>query len=141
MECRDAKGSQTIVFTFSENVVSGTAALTAGSGRVAGHPAFSGNTMTVDLSRIADVQKITVTLTNVTSSTGDVLGNVSVSMNVLAGDVDASKTVDSTDLTLTRGQLGQTVTASNFRDDVKVDGIITGKDVNAVKNARGNHLP
>ncbi len=43
-------GLQSLVFTFSDNVVSGTAALT-GNGRIAGRPAFSGNTMTVNLSR------------------------------------------------------------------------------------------
>lgn len=140
VECRTRGSQHSLVFTFNDNVVSGTATLT-GDGRIAGRPAFSGNTMTVDLSRIVDVQKITVTLTNVMSDGGETLPDTAVSMNVLAGDVDASKTVDNTDLTLTRGQLGNTVSASNFREDVKVDGIITGKDVRAVKNARGHSLP
>ena len=89
--------------------------------------------MAVDLSKIVDGQKITVTLTDVTSSGGDVLDPVSVTMYVLAGDVDASKTVDNTDVTLVRAQLGQPVTASNFRDDVNVSGAITGADVRAIK--------
>jgi hypothetical protein len=89
--------------------------------------------MAVDLSKIVDGQKITVTLTDVTSSGGDVLDPVSVTMYVLAGDVDASKTVDNTDVTLVRAQLGQPVTASNFRDDVNVSGTITGADVRAIK--------
>ena len=133
IECRSRGNQHTLVFTFSKDVVSGTAALTRGRGRVAGQSVFSANTMAVDLSKIVDGQKITVTLTDVTSSGGDVLDPVSVTMYVLAGDVDASKTVDNTDVTLVRAQLGQPVTASNFRDDVNVSGTITGADVRAIK--------
>jgi len=133
IECRTRGNQHTLVFTFSKDVVSGTAALTRGRGRVAGQSVFSANTIAVDLSKIVDGQKITVTLTDVTSSGGDVLDPVSVTMYVLAGDVDASKTVDNTDVTLVRAQLGQPVTASNFRDDVNVSGTITGADVRAIK--------
>ena len=42
------------------SVVSGTATLIAGSGQING-VAFSGNTMTVNLRNVAEVQKITVT--------------------------------------------------------------------------------
>ena len=133
IECRTRGNQHTLVFTFSKDVVSGTAALTRGRGRVAGQSVFSANTMAVDLSKIVDGQKITVTLTDVTSSGGDVLDPVSVTMYVLAGDVDASKTVDNTDVNLVRAQLGQPVTASNFRDDVNVSGTITGADVRAIK--------
>jgi subtilisin family serine protease len=141
VECRDSKGQHTIVFTFSDNVVSGTAALTAGTGRVQGNPTFSGNTMTVNLSRVDDVQKITLTLSNVMSDSGGVIGNVSVNMNVLAGDVDASKTVDRTDVNLTKAQLGQPVTSSNFREDVIVDGAINNRDVKEVRSDQGHNLP
>lgn len=140
VECRSRGSQHTLVFTFSEDVVSGSATLT-GDGRIAGSPVFSGNTMTVNLSRVVDVQKITVTLTNVTSSGGDVLPSAAVSMNVLDSDVDASKTVDNTDVSLTRNQIGIPVTGSNFREDVTTDGTITGGDVRAVKRARGNSLP
>ncbi len=140
VECRTRGSQHTLVFTFSDNVVSGSATLT-GNGRIAGSPVFSGNTMTVNLSRVVDVQKITVTLTNVTSSGGQVLPSAAVSMNVLAGDVDATKTVDNTDFTLTRSQVGMAVTSSNFHEDVKVDGAINGADVRAVRNALGHNLP
>ena len=59
------QGQETLVFTFNDTVVSGHASLTSGSGRVVG-TTFSGNTMTVNLTRVADVQKITVKLTGVT---------------------------------------------------------------------------
>ncbi len=141
VECRDTAGRHTLVFTFSDNVVSGSASLTAGVGRVQGSPAFSGNTMTVNLGRVSDVQKITVTLTNVTSASGQTIASISVSMNVLAGDVDASKTVDQTDQTLTRAQVGMPITASNYREDVRADGTINSQDVRDVKGDLGHSLP
>ncbi len=61
---------------------------------------------------------------NVMSSSGDTLPDTAVSMNVLLGDVDASKRVDNTDVNLVRDQLGNPVTASNFREDVNTDGSI-----------------
>jgi hypothetical protein len=97
--------------------------------------------MTVNLARVGDVQKITVTLTNVMSSGGQVLESAAVSMNVLAGDVDANKTVEQTDVTLTRNQVGMPVGASNFREDVRVDGTINNNDVRSVRNALGHNLP
>ena len=140
VECRSSRNLHTLVFTFSDNVVSGSAALT-GTGRVTGSPTFSGNTMTVNLSKVADVQKITLTLTNVTSSSGQVLPNTAVSMNVLAGDVDGNKTVDTTDVSLAKTQVGMPLTGSNFRDDVRVDGVINNGDVKTVKSDVGHNLP
>ncbi len=141
VESRNTSGRHTLVFTFSDNVVSGSASVTAGVGRVQGSPTFSGNTMTVNLTRVTDVQKITVTLTNVMSASGQTIPSVSVSMNVLAGDVDASKTVDQTDQNLTRGQVGMPITTSNYREDVHTDGAINSKDVREVREDLGHSLP
>ncbi len=141
VECRNQRNRETLVFTFSDNVVSGNATLTGGSGRVAGQPVFSGNTMTVNLTRVTDVQRITVTLSNVTSSSSQVLPDTAVSMNVLGGDVDGDKTVDVTDVSATRAQVGNPVSASNFREDVRVDGAIDNIDVRTVRNAVGHNLP
>jgi hypothetical protein len=142
VECRiDRNGQETLVFTFSENVVSGTAAVTGGTGQLKGNPVFAGNTMTVNLRSVADVQKITVTLQNVTGMSGTVLPDTAVSMNVLGGDVDGSKTVDNTDVNLVRGQVGMPVTGSNFRDDVRPDGTINATDGKTVKSDLGHNLP
>ncbi|MEO6870985.1 MAG: S8 family serine peptidase [Chthoniobacterales bacterium] len=141
VECRSSQGgSETLLFTFSDNVVSGGASLTSGTGRVAG-TSFNGNTMTVNLRKVADVQKITVTLSGVTSSSSQVLADTSVSMNVLGGDVNADKVVDTTDVSLTRAQAGQPVTTSNFREDVRADGAINSTDGRAVRGAVGHMLP
>ena len=141
VECRSTNGNHTLVFTFSSNVVSGSAAVTAGTGNVSGNPIFSGNTMTVNLTGVTDVQKITITLSDVTSSTSQVLPDTSVSANMLIGDTTGNKTVDNSDVTQTRGQVGVAVTAANFREDVKVNGAITPADVRLVRSDLGHTLP
>ncbi len=141
VECRSDRNQETLVFTFSDNVVSGTAVLTSGSGRIAGQPTFSGKTMTVNLRRVDDVQQISVTLRNVTSSSTQVLPDTAVSMNVLIGDTDGNKIVNPADVNRTRSQVGMAVTSSNFREDVRVDGAINNTDVRAVRNAVGHNLP
>ncbi len=141
VECRSSNGHHTLVFTFSSNVLSGSAAVTAGIGSVSGSPVFSGNTMTVNLTGVTDVQKITVTLSDVTSSTAQVLPDTSVSANMLIGDTTGDKTVNNSDVAQTRGQVGVAVTASNFREDVKVNGGITTADVRLVRSDVGHTLP
>ena len=66
---------------------------------------------------------------------------MTVSANLLIGDVNGDKTVDRTDVTLTRGQVGVPVSGSNFREDVKVNGAINSADVKAVRAANGHSLP
>ena len=141
VECRSTNGKYTFVFTFSSNVVSGSATVTSGTGSVHGSPSFSGNTMTVNLTGVTDVQKMTVTLSNVTSSTSQVLPDTAVSANMLIGDTNGDKTVNNSDVTQTRGQVGLPVTASNFREDVNVNGAITSADVSLVRSNVGHILP
>src|SRR5713101_5362132 len=66
VECRNSVGNQALVFTFSSNVVSGSASVTGGTGSVFGNHIFSGNTMPVKLKGVTDVRKFTVTLRDVT---------------------------------------------------------------------------
>src|SRR6266581_953502 len=141
VECRNTNGKFIFVFTFSSNVVSGSAAVTSGTGSVKGSPVFSGNTMTVNLKGVTDIQKITVTLSNVTSDTSQVLPDTAVSANMLIGDTTGNKTVDNADVTLTRGQVGLPVTASNFREDMNISGTITSADVSLVRSDVGHSLP
>jgi photosystem II stability/assembly factor-like uncharacterized protein len=139
VECRDGGGSYSFVFNFATNVVSGTASVTSGSG-TAGTATFSGTTMTVPLSGVTDVQTITVTLNGVTDVSGQVLPATPVSAKMLIGDVNGDSTVNKTDVTLTKGQVGMPVTTSNFREDVKVSGTINSADVRSVKSAVGHSL-
>jgi hypothetical protein len=87
------------------------------------------------------VQRITVTLTNVTDTFSQVLPSTPVSMNVLIGDVNGNKIVNATDVALVKSQVGHAVTGSNFREDVNVDGSISSSDVALTKSHVGDGLP
>jgi uncharacterized delta-60 repeat protein len=141
LECRSSNLAHTLVFTFNNDVVSGSAAVTAGTGSVSGSPIFAGNTMTVNLAGVTDVQTITVTLSGVTSSLSQVLPDIAMSLNMLIGDPTADKVVSNSDATLTKGQNGMTVTSANFREDMTVDGTIGTADVRVVKSNAGHSLP
>ena len=97
--------------------------------------------MTVNLSGVADMQTITVALSNVTDAFGQILPNTSVSVNMLIGDATGNKTVNASDVAQTKVQSGAAVTASNFRTDVTVNGVINASDVSLVKSRSGSALP
>jgi hypothetical protein len=141
VECRSSGGNHTLVFAFTNSVVSGNATVTSGVGAVAGSPTFSANTMTVNLSGVADVQTITVTLSNVTDSFAQVLPNTPVSMNVLSGDTNGNKSVTATDIGIVKGQSGAAVTAANFRQDLAPNGAISASDIGLVKSRSGTTVP
>nr|MBA2432777.1 S8 family serine peptidase [Chthoniobacterales bacterium] len=62
VECRSSGGNHSIVVSFNNPVVSGSASVASGTGSVAGSPTFSGNTMTVNLTNVANAQNLTITL-------------------------------------------------------------------------------
>ena len=140
VECRSTDGDHTLIFFFNNDVTAGLAAVTSGTG-TAGSPTFLGNTMTVPLTGVSDVQTLTVTLTNVTNQFAQVIPSVAVSINVLAGDTTGDGTVNSADVSQTKSQSGQAVSISNFRSDVTVDNAINSADISVVKSQSGQGLP
>ncbi len=75
--------------------------------------------MTVNLTGVTDVQQITVSLSNVTDTFAQISSpTTAVSMNVLAGDTNGSKTVSAADVSQTKAQAGAPITSANFRQDV-----------------------
>lgn len=143
IECRNGGtgGNYTMVVSFSNNVVSGNASVTTGVGNVSGNPTFSGNTMTINLTGVANAQKITVTLTGVTDTSAQVLADTPVSANILIGDTSANKTVNASDVSQTKAQAGAAVTTANFREDVAVNGSINASDIGLVKSHSGTSVP
>jgi hypothetical protein len=121
-----AGGSHTIVFTFSQPLTSGTAAVSAGTA-VAGAPTFSGNEMIVPLTGVTNIQYVTVNVSNVASGGGGP-GSGSVRIGFLLGDVNQSRVVSVADLGLVNAQLAQGVTAANYLKDVNVSGTLTVAD-------------
>jgi len=73
-------------------------------------------TITVNLTGVTDVQRITVTLNSVSDGTNT--GNIPIFMGVLGRDVNGNNAVNSTDVAQTKSQVGQPVMSSNFREDV-----------------------
>jgi hypothetical protein len=97
--------------------------------------------MTVNLTGVTDVQRITVTLSNVTDTSAQVLPDTAVSVNMLIGDTNGNKAVSASDVAQTKAQSGATVTAANFREDVNASGTVTASDVAQVKANAGHTLP
>lgn len=141
VEARSTGGNHTLVFTFNNNVTSGSASITSGAASLSGSPAFAGNTITLNLTGVTDAQKITVTLSNVRDSFGQVLPNTVVSMNVLAGDTNGNKTINASDIGQLKGLVGAPVTPANFRADVTSNGSINAADVALVKSHSGTSVP
>jgi ligand-binding sensor domain-containing protein len=140
VECRSSGGAHALVFTFSANVTGGTAQVQSGTGSVSGAPIFNGNTMTVNLSGVSDVQTLTVSLSNVTGAGGSVLPAATVTLHLLAGDTNGNKTVNASDIGQTKAESGVPVTAANFRTDVTVNGSITSSDLALVKSRGGQTI-
>jgi hypothetical protein len=72
---------------------------------------------------------------------GTHIGNVPVAMGVLVGDVNGNAVVNASDVSVTKSQVGQAVTGSNFREDVNANGTISSTDVAIVKSDVGTSLP
>src|SRR5204863_6201655 len=122
VECRagGANGDHTIIVTFSNPVETGNASVTGGAGSVVGAPAISGNTMTINLTGVADVQTTTVTLTGVSDQFGQTLADTPLSVGFLVGDTNGDRFVNAGDSLQTRNRSGQVTDATNFRSDVNV---------------------
>lgn len=141
LECRSSGGNHTLVFAFSTNVVSGEATVASGVGTVLGSPTFSGNTMTVNLTGVTDVQTLGVMLANVTDNTAQVLPNTTVSLNFLIGDASGNGSVNGSDVGQVKAAVAATVSAANFRNDVIANGNINSSDVGQTKATSGNFIP
>ena len=143
VECRTggAGGNHTLVVTFTNDIVSGNATVTSGTGNVTGGPTFSGNTMTINLTGVANAQAVTVTLSNVTDSFSQTLPDTAVSAGFLLGDTNGNGIVNASDVSQTKAQLGQSAMGSNFRTDVNANGTINATDVSQVKANLGSAVP
>ncbi|MDQ6654534.1 MAG: dockerin type I domain-containing protein, partial [Verrucomicrobiota bacterium] len=142
VECRTggANGSHTLVVNFNNNLASGDAAVTAGTGTVSGAPTFEGNQMIIPLVNVGNAQTVTVTLSNVTDAAAQVLPATAVTVGFLLGDVNADGGVNSGDATVTRNRSGQATDAANFRSDVNTDGTVNSGDLTLVRARSGTSL-
>jgi hypothetical protein len=140
VECRSggATNDYQMIINFANSVTVGSASVTSGTGSVSNF-SVSGSQVTVNLTGVTNAQRITVTLFNVNDGTH--MGNVPISVGVLVGDVNGNALVNASDVSLTKSQVGQAVSGSNFREDVNANGTISSTDVALVKSDVGTALP
>ena len=140
VECRSGGGTNDyqMIVNFASAVTVESVAVTSGTGSVSSF-SVSGSQVTINLTGVTNIQRITVTLHNVNDGTST--GDVPVSMGVLVGDVNGNAVVNASDVSLTKSQVGQAVTGSNFREDVNANGLINSVDVALVKSDVGTALP
>jgi len=126
-----------IVFTFDKPVIAGDATVTEGIA-TAGAPTYSGNQMIVPLTAVANVQYVTVAVSNVVAADGGTGGSATLRVGYLAGDVNQNRVVTLADLGFVNAQLAQQVTAANFLKDVNASGTLTLAD-KGLTNANLTH--
>jgi hypothetical protein len=151
IECRmgGTSGDHQLILSFASPVtVNGIspAQVTAGIGDIGtggssngGVVSVSGTTVTVPLTNVANAQRITVTLNNVSDGTNT--SNMAISMNVLLGDSTGDGSVNSGDIAQTKSTSGLSVDGSNFRSDATADGSINSGDISLIKSKSGTALP
>jgi hypothetical protein len=145
IECRsgDINNDYTLVFTFANPLTSvGGVSVTSGTGSVSGGTiGTDAHQYIVDLTGVANAQRLTITLSNVYDVAGNISSSVSITMSLLIGDTTADGFVNSGDISQTKSQSGQNVSATNFREDVNTDGSINSGDIALVKSKSGTALP
>jgi predicted extracellular nuclease len=139
IECRAGQGANAnnhqVVVSFAAPVTISSAAVTSGVGNVSG-TSTSGNEITINLTAVGNAQTINITLFDVNDA-----GNIVIPMSILLGDTTGSGSVNSTDVSQTKGQSGSAAILSNFRTDITASGAINSSDVSTVKLHSGTALP
>lgn len=138
VEPRVIGSGHTVVFQFNlpitaagtVNVVDANAVPIGASSSVAG------NDVVVTIANLADNQRVTISLADVNGT-----GNFGASMGFLVGDVNNTRSVNSSDISGVKARSGQAADASNFRFDLNATGAINSSDLSAVKARSGLTLP
>jgi hypothetical protein len=150
IECRRNTGADSngpnqgrdhqVVITFPSAVrVGGVSVASSDNNATADAPIVNGAIVTVNLHKVGNPSRLTITLTNVNDFNS--IGPVSVSMNVLAGDTNADARVNVGDSNQTASRSGQVTDGTNFPSDVNLDGRINVGDTNFVAAHSGDFLP
>jgi Astacin (Peptidase family M12A)/Dockerin type I domain len=148
VECRTGGATRDyqIVVTFPSTVTVngnpqaevtlGTATIGSGGVGNGGNVTVSGNTVTIPLTNVANVQTLNVRLNGVNSA-----GNITIPMSLLIGDTSGNGTVNAADVSQTKARLGQVLSSANFRSDVNANGTLNAADTAIIKANLGNGLP
>ena len=141
IECRSGgeRGDYQVVvncyhaFTFED------ASVTSGSGTVVSASGNGSASVVIDLANVTNAQLLTLTLTGVND--GTITSDVVIPIDMLVGDTNGDRFVNSGDAVQTRSRSGQAADANNFRSDVNTDGFLNSGDTTAVRSRSGTALP
>lgn len=138
VEPRNDGSAHTVVFQFNNSVASsGTLSVVDSSAaNVGATAAVTGNDVVVTIPTLADNKRVTISLTGTNGAL-----NTSASIGFLVGDVNNTRSVNSSDISAVKTRSGQTANASNFKFDVNASGAINSSDISAVKARSGLALP
>jgi hypothetical protein len=132
--------AHTIVLSFDKPLIASIVAITEGTA-TAGSPSISGNTITVPLTGVTDVQYVTISYSGVDSADGGTGGAGVVRLGFLVGDVSQDRFVQPSDLGIIRTNTLKPLGPSNFLFDVTADGGILPSDVALTQSKMLNKLP
>jgi hypothetical protein len=145
IECRTggANGDHTIVFTFANPLASVTgASVTSGVGSISSRAIGSDpHQYIVYLSGVTNAQRVTLTLTGISDTAGNITPSVAVTMGVLFGDVNGNGRVTNADVAVIQAKVGAPVGQSTFQLDVNANGTLSNGDVAATQAKAGTQLP
>jgi hypothetical protein len=130
----------TVVLRFDKPLAGAVVSVTEGSATPAA-PVISGNDVIVDLAAVADVQYVTVTMSNVAATDGATGGSAAVRICFLACDITQNRSVSLSDILAINPLLGQPADASNFLRDVDANGTIAAADKLLVNTRLTRFLP
>jgi PKD repeat protein len=146
VECRSGgpNNEYMLVFTFNNPLVS-VASATASPGAGGAGTVDSGAIGTdkhqyiVNLKGVSGRQVLTVTL-NTVHDMANHIGTITQQFDILVGDTNGDRTVNSADIIQTKAQSGRAVTQTNFREDLNADGSVNSADISLVKLKSGTAL-
>ena len=131
VEPRAIGAGHTIAFQFNVPITATGTVTASPVGTVAAIAA--GNEVVVTLNNIADNQRTTISLVNVNS----IAVNAAATLGFLIGDINNTRSVNSSDISSVKARSGQITTGSNFKFDLNATGGINSSDISAVKARSG----
>ena len=138
VESRVIGSGHRIVFVFSKPVtaLSSATAVNGAGQAVPGTVSAIGSEITVTLPGVPDNSRVLITLTGVNGTI-----DATAAVGFLVGDVNNTRSVNSSDISGVKARSGQATIASNFKFDVNATGAINSSDISAVKARSGLTLP
>lgn len=144
VECRVLRGQLELNFEFDADVetLPGGCSVTSTQGSASVVTPITGNTVTVRVDSLNNLDSLDVTLAGLVRSDGSGHAtSASARLSLLAGDMNSTGIVDIHDLLSIRNLIGQPVDATNFKYDVFPDGVFDQADWNILRNALNTSLP